>query len=114
MELSMFSPGTAGSNTNTIAATTTSTNRAIPAVAGSDLVLYNDGPAVAFVAFGSSTVTAVGPTLSAAAGTAGDMPIPVGQSLPFSPTGVANAQYWAAISASSAGSNVYLTRGIGN
>lgn len=114
MELSMFSPGTIAINTNTIAATTTSTNRALPAVPGSDLVLYNDGPALAFVAFGTSSVTAVGPTLSGAVGTAGDMPLPVGQSLPFSPTNVANAQYWAAISASSVGSNVYLTRGTGN
>ena len=99
------------SNTNTIAATTSSQARTFPSGQfGQTVVFYNDGPGLAFVAFGGQqTLTALTPSLSTNAGTQGSTPVPVGQSIPFQmQTGDG---YWACISLST--SNVYCTRGDG-
>lgn len=100
-------------NTNTIAATTTSQTRELPNVGGAGggptIVIYNDGPSVAFISWGSAGVVAVAPTLSTNVGVLGSTPIPVGQSLPFQPN--AGDNYWAAVSLIT--SNVYCTRGDG-
>lgn len=117
MELKLFEPGlssTGGANVNTnaIAATTASTYRAVPDAVGSDYVVYNDGPGLAAVCFSTAAgSSAVAPTLSSAAGAAGDMVIPVGQMIPFSFD--KPVTHWA-VAASSGTCNVYLTKGRGN
>lgn len=98
-------------NTNTIAATTSSQVRLMPTdVTGISVVFYNDGPGLAFVSWSANqTLVALTPSLSTNAGTAGSTPIPVGQSVPFQIC--PGDGYWACISLST--SNVYCTRGDG-
>ena len=108
---SLLNLKSAFSNTNTSAATSSSQARLIPSGQfGQTVVFYNDGPSLAFVAFGGQqTLTALVPSLSTNVGTQGSTPIPVGQSIPFQLQ--QGDSYWAAISLST--SNVYCTRGDG-
>lgn len=82
-----------------IAVTTTSTNIAL-ADAGNHQMVYNDGSALAFLAFGTSSVAA----------TTSDMPIPTGAIMP-----ILNSEHYTYAAALSTGgtANLYLTAGRG-
>jgi hypothetical protein len=105
--MELFKPISAN-GTNAIVATTTSQSRALPGT-GITAVFYNDGPNLAFVNVGDSTVSATAPALSTNAGAAGSMPIPVGQAVPVR-IDPANT-YWAVVGIGAA--NVYCSQGQG-
>lgn len=110
--MDVFYPAT----TNAIAATATSQARAFPTISSHDShdssAFYNDGPSVAFIAMGASSVVATLPALSAAAGAQGNAtPIPVGASINLR-KGSAET-YWAVICPAGLTANVYCTPGLG-
>lgn len=112
----VFQPAGVGSSTctNSIAATTVSAARELPAGGGTNLVFYNDGPGLMFVAVGDSNVSASAPVVSGNTGAAGGALIPVGQAIPISiDLGMPGKTmtHWACISAST--STGYCTRGEG-
>jgi len=76
------------------------------------MAFYNDGPNVAFVAFGTSSLVVTLPALSAAAGAQGTgTPIPVGSSINLRRSGGEN--YWGAICKTAETANIYATPGLG-
>lgn len=107
------------SNTNAIAATATSQSRTIPnAIGDVNAVFYNDGPGLAFVEMGDSTVVATLPALSTNVGAAGNAtPVPVGQSINLSylTAGVDSLPFthWAVICLTASTANVYCSGGTG-
>ena len=103
-------------STNTIAATATSQARAFATLSAHEscdsLAIYNDGPNVAFVAFGVSTLVVTLPALSTNTGAQGTgTPIPVGSSINLRRSGAEN--YWGAICKTGETANVYATPGLG-